>query len=1166
MVRSLPLLAALVGAAALAPAAAPAAKTYKSPGYRGTKRIPRTAPLPPPRAVVLAQAGERPQLLVDAAGTAHVVWNERTPGQPDTLRYCRLRRGGSGCEASQALVPAQPYDEGNAPAFNNDVGVPRVLALNGQLALLTNRYPNVVPTPDGQTSASNTYLFASEDGGSSFGPPALVGSGQTSGEPAVWGPPEAPRIGLISDTQTGGAFFQSIAPGRYSGTTGNLGPDGIDSAAAPFEGGTVAVAFATISSVVHVRIWSGQGDPQDPGTWTDQSFPGEEPRLASGPAGTFLLTRTADAAREQVVRRVTRGGLGAPAKIPQTANSAIGDLVQDGSGRLTATYRQQVGSDERLLLRTSSDGVRWSAALTLRRVPIATGVWASDAGAAADGGGFVVTHEAPGGAPGAIVAVPFGSQRPTGAPGLGNLAGGAGDPSVVETCQRISFGSVRVLADGGCLLSASGRAGVKVSEGPLRLNGLEVIPEGSTRILLNARARTIDTTGAVRVQLRAPGIDPIVLFRGELHLSLRDESAAAAGGGGPIGGCRGQRLASFNAGGALLKGFSIAGSIDVFMTPDAVCIPVSLGLPKAFGGIRGDAVLRADNRRGLHVDTLRIAVEQAFIGPVLLEDLLVSYTAGGDQWAGRAQLGLPPQPGGAKLAAGVRFAGGAFREGSLRLTFPRPGLPLDPFAASYLSHVSGGFAIDPLTLSVGAGIGVVPAGPLYAVEVDGRLTAAFRDPITFTFDGTGKLFSFPVANTRLVVRTDGFASARGAVSVGLPGVSVEGSLNAFVDLRSRSFGGDVKGAVCIAGICPARGEAVLSSRGIGACVTQIVDYGFGYRWGAAITDVDLMFGSCDLGPYRVSAPAGAARAGDDGGARVTAPAGAARAGAGGGARAAGDAPGPGARAAADGAVTVARGTALLSVRVAGEGGAPAVVLVSPSGERIVPSAEAVAGQPAYARQVAELAATFVAVRRPAAGTWRIEADPAGPAIREVARAAALPAPRVSARVGGRGRARTLRYRATRGGGLATTFVERWSGGQRTIGTARRAAGTIRFAPAPGPRGRRDVVALVTRDGLPRLERTVARYTAPPPRRLARVRGLRIARGAKAATVRWRGVAGARTYAVRIEVADGRRQLRLLGARARSVRVAGVGRRERVTVVVTARDAAGRSGAAARVRR
>jgi len=1134
VVRSLllALAAALLGAVA-APTAAFAAKTYKSPGYRGTKRVPRTVAPAPPRPIVVAQSGERPQLLVDAAGTAHVVWNERTPDQPDTLRYCRVRRGGSGCEASQSLVPAQPYDGGNAPGFNNDVGVPRVLALNGQLALLTNRFPNGVVAPDGETRSSNTYLFASEDGGGSFGPPALVGSGPTSGEPAVWGPPDALRIGLISDTQTGGAFFQAIAPGRYSATTGNLGEDGVHSTVAPFEGGTVVVAFATISSVVHVRIWSGQGDVQDPGTWSDATFPGEEPRLASGPAGTFVLSRTADAARQQVVRRVTRGGLGAPVTIPQTNGSGIGDLVQDGSGRLTATYRQLVGGDERLFLRTSTDGARWSPAQTLRSVPITTGVWESDAGAAADGGGFAVTREAPGGALGPIVLVPFGSQRPTGQPGLGNLAGGAGDPSVVETCQKVSFGAVRVLADGGCLLSAAGRPGVKVSEGMLRLNGLEVVPEGNARILLNARARTIDTTGAVRVQLRAPGIDPIVLFRGELHLSLRDESTAAAGGGGPVGGCRGQRLASFKAGGALLKGFPIAGSIDVFLTPDAVCIPVSLGLPKAFGGIRGDAVLRADNSRGLHVDTLLIAVKQALIGPVVLEDLLISYTASGDEWAGRAQLGLPPQPGGAKLAAGVRFAGGEFREGSLRLTFPRPGLPLDPFAATYLSHLSGGFAIDPLTLSVGAGIGVLPAGPLYTAEVDGRLTAVFRDPITFTFDGQGKLFGFDVAQARVVVRTDGFASARGGVSLGLPGVSVNGSLDAFVDMRSKLFGGDVRGSVCIVGVCPAKGEAVVSSKGIGACVTQLVDYGFGYRWGAPVTSVDVMFGSCDLGPYRVTAPAGAARSG--------------------------------AQAAAGGAVTVARGTPLLSLRVTGEGGAPSVVLVAPSGERIVPSGEATAGQPAYARQVAELGATFVAVRRPAAGTWRIEADPAGPAIGEVARAATLPAPRVSGAVGGRGRARTLRYRATRGNGLTTTFVERWSGGQRTIGSARGATGTLRFAPAPGPAGRRDVVALVARDGVPRLERTVARYSAPPPARPGRVRGLKVKHGARAATVRWRGVAGARTYAVRVEVADGRRQLRLLGPRARSLTVAGVGRRERVTVVVTARDAAGRTGAPARAR-
>lgn len=1128
------LLAAIAGMVALG--ASPAtgiagAATYRTPGYRGVRRAPRTVPARPPAPLVLTQSGERPQVLVDAAGTAHVTWNERGEGDaPDTLRYCRVRRGGRGCEVEQRLVPEQPYDGGNAPGFNDDVGVPRVLGLNDQLVLLTNRYPNTFPGPDGEYHASNTYLFASDDGGATFGPPALVGTGQTSGQPGVFGSGDALRIGLVSDTQTGGTFFQQILPGRYSPATVNLGGDGIDSAVAAIDG-RPAVAFASIGAQTTVRVWSGQGDIQDPGTWTTSPpFAGDSPRLADGPAGLFLITRAFTGNRALSVRRVSADGrLGAPATIPRSAGAALADLTQDASGRLIASYRQSVGAQDELLMRTSADGRTWTAPEVLRRVAPTAGIWDADLSAAADGGGFSVVWESSSGQPGPILALPFGNRGPTSRAGLGGLAGGSLPPGVVETCQQISFGAVRVKS-GGCLLSAAGQPGVKVSEGLLRLNGLEVVPEGSARIMIDSRRGTIDSTGDVRVQLRADGIEPIVLFRGKLHIDTREEARRPGSSKPPA--CPGRQLASFEAGGKALKGFPIKGSIEVYLLPESSCIPLALALPKAFGGVSGEAVLRADNARGLILDSLKVGVERALIGPVLIEGVLVSYRAGSDEWFGAATVGLPPQPGGAKVGADVLFQGGEFRRGNLILRLPFPGLALDPFAVSYLKSLQGGFGIDPLTISVGAGVGILPtAPPVYTFEVDGRLTVTFRDPVEFRFDGQGRMMSFPIADTQLIVRTDGFASTRANLRLDVEAVSVEGALRAFVDLRSETFGGNVDGKVCIVGVCPARGEAVVSSRGIGACVTQLATYGFGYLWGAALTDVDIMFGSCDLSDYTVAAPAGAARA------------------------------------AQSGAVTVAAGAPVLSLRLTGEGGAPDVTLVAPDGRRIVPTGDLAAAEAAgaVAGRVEERQLTYVAVPRPAAGTWRVEANPGTPALREVASARPLPAPKVSGRVGGRARARRLTYRVTTGNGLATQFVERWGGGEARIGAARGARGTLRFTPAPGPRGRREIVAVVTRDGAPRLRRTIATYVAPAPSRPARVRGLRVVHRGGAVVARWRGVPGARSYVVRIDLADGRRLLRLLGPRARGVRVAGVARRERAVVRVTARDAAARSGPVARAR-
>jgi hypothetical protein len=103
---------------------------------------------------------------------------------------------------------------------------------------------------------------------------------------------------------------------------------------------------------------------------------------------------------------------------------------------------------------------------------------------------------------------------------------------------------------------------------------------------------------------------------------------------------------------------------------------------------------------------------------------------------------------------------------------------------------------------------------------------------------------------------------------------------------------------------------------------------------------------------------------------------------------------------------------------------------------------------------------------------------------------------------------------------------------------------------------------VSRNGLPRLEQTVATYTAPRPTGPARVRGLGVKRAGRSVTVRWRKTAGARAYAVRIDLPDGQSLLKVVGAKQTRVRVGGAPRKGKVRVSVAAVDASGRRGAAA----
>ena len=177
--------------------------SYHTPGYTGTHRMPAVEPraLPP----LTIGTGEDPSLLVDAAGTAHIVWNQPVAGNADELHYCRLPRGARACTNSSVLQITEPDSPGNGAQTNNDTEGPRALAVGNELLVLSTRSPNVVPNPgcndpDPSTcpsSDSNNYLFTSEDGGTSFASPGLIGTNGPSFGAIAFGA-ASPFIGTLS--------------------------------------------------------------------------------------------------------------------------------------------------------------------------------------------------------------------------------------------------------------------------------------------------------------------------------------------------------------------------------------------------------------------------------------------------------------------------------------------------------------------------------------------------------------------------------------------------------------------------------------------------------------------------------------------------------------------------------------------------------------------------------------------------------------------------------------------------------------------------------------------------------------------------------------------------------------------------------------------------------
>jgi hypothetical protein len=381
--------------------------------------------------IVLSTNGERPSIAVDEEGTAHVVWNESVSGGADLTHYCRVTRGSTSCTGEQTLVP--PEDQ---PQYNTDTAGPRVVLTGPEdVAILTFRYPNVVfvnsqgsPDPDCFTdfplpaqecygSSSKTWIYRSTDGGNSFGAPHVFSHTSPSGEATVLHDANGPLIATVTDTVTGGTYFASAPPGGYARTSANVGDEGSDRAlggtVAALDGGTPVTAFNDLPSNLYVRQWGGTAPRNDIATWpaAQRVDAGEEPHLAGGPGGVFLLYRPrVDDLRGDrlVVRRWSNRALGSSVAVSDNEGVGDADLFEDDSGRLHAAWVRRGPSGDTLRYRFSPDGTSFSEPF-----PVGTAgpsaMWNVELGAAEDGGGFAVWSSTLSGN-GQISIAPFGTQ------------------------------------------------------------------------------------------------------------------------------------------------------------------------------------------------------------------------------------------------------------------------------------------------------------------------------------------------------------------------------------------------------------------------------------------------------------------------------------------------------------------------------------------------------------------------------------------------------------------------------------------------------------------------------------------------------------------------------------------------------------------------------------
>lgn len=233
----------------------------------------------------------------------------------------------------------------------------------------------------------------------------------------------------------------------------------------------------------------------------------------------------------------------------------------------------------------------------------------------------------------------------------------------------------------------------------------------------------------------------------------------------------------------------------------------------------------------------------------------------------------------------------------------------------------------------------------------------------------------------------------------------------------------------------------------------------------------------------------------------------------------------------DGAkVVVPHGVAVEEFAVKGRGSSPRVTVVGPENRVIntpIHANRLTADNGAFTVADETADTTYFIVSRPHAGTWTIDADAGSSPIESVSHAGPLPPARVRVKLRRRARGRErLTWHFAGAPGRTVMLIDRSTSAHPLILTSH-AHGALTFMPTlDGSPGRRKIIAVVEQAGLPKSTRTVAFYTASRSR-LAAVRGLRAKRRGRRVYLRWRAVAGAQSYLVRVSLGHHRTEAAIL---------------------------------------
>jgi hypothetical protein len=1042
-------------------------------------------------------AAEHPDIAVDESGTAHIAWNQSAgiPGD-DQLVYCRVPPGAHSCDITRTIaLPRTDFD-----------GPQVVLTRSGEVVLASRRccFPG-----------APVFAVASGDGGGSFGAPVEIADEFSAGSDweATLGPGD---FSLALSGGNSGPDFASIwraAPldGSEPGAKAKLAPfPKAYFTSTGFPAPTSPIAAYGDLNDIYLRRWGGSGDYNDQATWQPEEYVvhGNEPKLASGVRGVFLIYQGAKPPYQYFVRSYdinSPSGNAFPKRTqtvvsdPKAGQSAIfRDFFEDGAGDLHAVFRQRSRKGVwGLRHRVSVDGAKsWLPVQTLAARRAAEELYNLRVGAGEHGGAVVGDHNGSG----PIWFAPFGPS------------GGAGGacPSTVK------LGKAVALATQGCFK----RHGKKfVASGPVKLNGVDIEPVGGANASVSAAfhvtavpgQRTLATSAKASVR-----VGNILLEKGPVSWKVPPGNGKVVRLNSPDGSVFGD-VGKFAKG---LLGFPIDGDAELLIAGKGTKIPTHVRMPGLLGGVSGNTTLET-NQQGQVLDGMKIDVPIAAIGLLHIGGIDVTYD-GAEKFTGSAKIELPPVYSGAIGKSSVSFG---FEKGELSLlkvepppfnpTLPIVGSPpspivgLDRVAFSYVSNPGSRLFQGDVFL-----LGGPTLGGLRAAALDGAVTLEFPQSKPTTLGATGKLsvVKIPLASgsaTYTVPSSFKFGGIFKFPPPGIPGPSFGGGVDGFVDLAAKKF--SASGSTSAG---PLTGTVVISSKGFAGCIGvpgPLPDFGATWEWSDALPSFPIC---SDVGSFKVGSSSAAA-------------------------------------ASAQG-VAFPAGLREADIAVQGSGAAPAVIVTAPDGAQVLSAAGTVESGRYRVTTVPAESRTYVQIGEPPAGTYQVDVQPGSAPIAEVLKAQSLPQPRVSAKVGGRGHDRVLRFRLRGIAGQHVTFAEQADRVYHEIGSTSKGRGARRFHPAHGPGGKRSIVALIEREGIPRARLTVGRYKAPPTRRLRRPRRVVARRRGARLLVRWSKVAGARGYEVRVNLPrDGRRLLFFPRRKKHGILVKGIERTDLATVKVAA---------------